>query len=183
MIIRKKIRDNCIIVRKDRDSIVTMRITGGDLQIRFTELVSNNNPIVITKKEGKVLFDNLAWFMSQRYYISHPEADGYEKEDNHFIWKSDIPALMGDNVTARLVINRDKDYIAIAKRIPKMDDECLRHASGVVVLDSAIKDDGFNINTGKSIRDDFIKAIQCSINNNRVGEEKESILKKIFRRN
>ena len=57
MIIRKKIRDNCIIVRKDRDSIVTMRITGGDLQIRFTELVSNNNPIVKNNTPSSINID------------------------------------------------------------------------------------------------------------------------------
>lgn len=153
-----------IVMKKDNESKITINIRQKEAFILFTETISIENPIVITKKDSEILFNNLCWFMDQHYKIENPDENAKYKDNNHFVWKSDIESFSKDPGTPRLIIDRDKDSISISKRIPLIEETKQRHAGGMVILDQKHEAEDQKTKTENSVESDLVLALDCAIN-------------------
>jgi hypothetical protein len=151
-----------VSLRRGKD-LLEFKLAEQTLFIRFSESISKSNPIVITKKESKVLFNNLNWFMNQKYSISNPNEDKKYKDDNHCVLISEVLSHRGEEATPRIVINRDNDTISIFERIPSVEKTGERHSGGHVVFDfKTKKEEYYTDKTEESIVPDFAHAINCT---------------------
>lgn len=153
-----------IFIKEGKDKEIEFGVKGKTIFIRFSEAISLSNPIVITKNDSKVLFQNLSWFMDQEYKGLMQDEDRAYKDDDHFVWISDVESFRKDEGTPRIVIDRTEDSIAISKRIPLIEKTGERHAGGSVVFDTEGSIEEYHDDkTVESVKSDFLEAVKCSI--------------------
>lgn len=152
-----------IIIKQGLKKKIEFGIRQRILFIRFHEPISESNPIVITKKDGKVLFNNLNWFLDQQYKGKSKELDKQYKDDTKFEYLSDIESPLGVEGTPRIVIERDKDSVSISERIPALNQR-VNISGGQVVVDTrcSILEES-NKKTVQSIKSDFFDSIKCTM--------------------
>ena len=152
-----------IVIKQGFKKKIEFGIRQRILCVRFHEPITENNPIVITKKESKVLFNNLNWFLDQQYTDKSNDLEKQYKDNSRFEYLSDVRSHLGDVGTPRIVIEREKDSISISERIPVLK-ERINISGGQVVFDvrNSILEE-HNSKTDKSIKPDFFESVKCSM--------------------
>lgn len=145
-------------IDEDNNVLIKILLAPNKLVWAFDKHLDYKNPVEIFRKDDKVLFNNLLWFMNQEYVKSNNNESQYDKDKNNFIWISENIDIVdrdnpGKNHTPRLIIKRTVDSLLIYPFTPISDNNSNK---AVTFSYKATRYQALNLETETPIQDDML---------------------------
>ena len=172
--IKDKTNYEIIILNNQFDIVSKLYFVPSYFVWTFSYQITKENPIVLSKEDDNIFYENLEWLMHESYSFPHNYS---HKTPDKLIWLSEHCFNLQDeyelDITPRLIIEKKEDKFHIYFERPFTKKYNIPNNSASISFAPA--GNGFlskNNSTGTTFQDDLITVFYYTLNNQKINNNK-----------